>query len=79
MTVSGHPVTQMNLRDVAEGDRCFICGGPPHDKVDGEGHEFWSNADAQTQAQTADRRTRVTYPGGQATPEAAYVAQHRPY
>ena len=57
--------------------RCFICGGKPHDA--GAGHAFWSNAEAQTQAQEVDRRSRVTYPSGQATPEADYIARHRPY
>lgn len=61
-------------------DHCFVCGQSKH--VDGTsrgGHRFWSNADAQSEARATDRRTTVSYSSGATTPEAAYVAQHRPY
>ena len=61
-------------------DRCFVCGDTEHsDQTAQGGHRFWSNADAAAEARDADRRTRVRYSTGETTPEAAYVAQHRPY
>ncbi len=55
---------------------CFICGGAAHADTD---HNFWSNAAALAKAREHDRRTEHRYPGGETTPEAAYVAEHRPY
>lgn len=54
---------------------CFICGGA-HADTD---HKFWSNDTALTEAREHDRRTVHRYPGGETSPEAAYVAEHRPY
>lgn len=60
-------------------DSCFVCGGGQHlDATAGGGHRFLSIAEAQREANELDRRTSVTYANGQATPEAAYIVEHRP-
>lgn len=60
---------------------CYICGareGESHEKA---GHNYWSNEDASAAARQHDLRTvsGVMYASGVTTPEAAYVAEHRPY
>lgn len=55
---------------------CFVCGAAAHADTD---HTFWSNAAAQAEALEQDRRTVHRYPGGETSPAAAYVAEHRPY
>ena len=57
-------------------DRCFVCGSEEHADND---HAFWSNESALAEAREADRHVSVRYPGGETTPAAAYVAEHRPY
>lgn len=47
---------------------CYVCGSEPHADRD---HKFWSNADA---ARDFRSESRVDY-----SPEAAYVAEYRPY
>lgn len=59
-------------------ENCYICGGAPHDDTANAGHTFWSNTDAAKHF-ARDRQTTHVYPGGETSPEAAYVAQHRPY
>lgn len=60
-------------------DSCFVCGGGQHpDATADGGHRFFSIAEAQREANELDRRTSVTYADGQTTPEAAYIAEHRP-
>ena len=51
--------------------RCYVCGGEKHPTQPG-GHRFWSNRDAAAEfaALAAGRHW---------SPEAAYVATHRPY
>lgn len=59
---------------------CYICGGGPHaDTTASGGHRFWSNAEARAEFRRPDRQKSVGYPAGETTPEAAYVAEHRPY
>lgn len=73
------PIKQVHPRNTAPHlapDHCFICGGEEHADTD---HKFWSNAAALAEARENDRRRSVRYPGGQTTPAAAYVAEHRPY
>lgn len=63
-------------------DACFVCGGTDHGATfteTGKGHNFWSNADAKAEFAAADAQTTVRYSDGTTTPEANYVAQHRPY
>lgn len=58
-----------------EPDSCHICGGKKHPPAGESGHTFWSNAEAEKHFAEEDRRmSPVNY-----SPEAAYVAQHRPY
>lgn len=46
-------------------ERCFICGKDKHPNTAAAGgHQFFANADAQQEAEKADRRTRVTYSNG---------------
>lgn len=60
-------------------DSCFVCGGGQHpDATADGGPRFLSIAEAQRDADELDRRTSVTYADGQTTPEAAYIAEHRP-
>lgn len=66
-------------------DRCYVCGGTEaeHEPRIANGgmtsHSFWSNADAAAEFGAEEHRTRVRYANGVSTPEAAYVAEHRPY
>ena len=61
-------------------ENCYVCGGEDHaDTTASGGHKFWSNAEAQAEFREQDRRTKVRYSSGATTPEAAYVAEHRPY
>lgn len=56
-------------------DRCYVCGGVRHSDGTGSGdHKFWPNADAAAHFAREDRKQRATF-----SPEAAYVAEHRPY
>lgn len=55
---------------------CFVCGAAPHADTD---HTFWSNAAALAEAREQDRLTAHRHPGGETSPAAAYVAEHRPY
>lgn len=66
MATSAHPAPQ----------NCFICGGAAHADTD---HTFWSNDAALAEARERDRLTVHRYAGGETSPEAAYVAEHRPY
>lgn len=59
-------------------ENCYVCGGEPHEDTATAGHAFWSNADA-TKHFTQQRPLTHHYPGGETSPAAAYVAQHRPY
>jgi len=59
-------------------ENCYICGWPPHADTDPAGHTFCSNA-AAAEHFTKEPPVTHMYPGGQTSPEAAYVAQHRPY
>lgn len=56
---------------------CFVCGREPHadnfNPATGNGHNYWSTADAFQEAREHDRQTIVR------TREAAYVAEYRPY
>lgn len=54
---------------------CFVCGGAAHADTD---HTFLSNAAALTEAREHDRLTVHRYSGGETSPEAVYVAEHRP-
>lgn len=67
------------MREVPEHlrpDSCYICGGAKHPETD---HAFWSNTDAEKEFREAyPRRGRYSYNEAD-TPEAAYVAEHRPY
>lgn len=47
---------------------CYVCGGQPHPTT--PLHAYWSNA--QAAVDLAEPQTAYS-------PEAAYVAQHRPY
>lgn len=59
---------------------CYVCGGPEHDDTTPMGgHRFWSNKDAEAEFRDQDRLTIPVYSNGTTTPEANYVAQHRPY
>lgn len=56
-------------------DHCYVCGHEAHsDTTPTGGHRFWPNAAAAVEFVTEGRKQRTTY-----SPEAAYVAQHRPY
>lgn len=60
-----------------EDTSCFVCGGPQHPDqpiTPTSGHRYWSSADALAEARADDRRMRLAR-----TPEAAYVAEYRPY
>lgn len=59
-------------------ENCYICGWPPHADTAPDGHNFWSNA-AATEHFAQEPQITPVYPGGHTSPEAAYVAQHRPY
>jgi hypothetical protein len=62
------------------GHRCYVCGGEPHaDTTASGGHQFWSNAAAVSEFRERDLHSSAVYPGGVTMPEAAYVAEHRPY
>lgn len=50
-------------------DACYVCGHKSHPETT---HRFWSNADAAVEFAALDA-------GRHWSPEAAYVAQHRPY
>lgn len=56
-------------------DACFVCGGRPeaHRESGSAPHRYWSNADALAEAEAYDARMVVR------SPEAAYVAEYRPY
>jgi hypothetical protein len=64
-------------------ESCHVCGGSEasHARTDRPGsgalHTFWSNADALAEAREHDRRTVVTYSGGQHSAEAVYVDETR--
>lgn len=58
-------------------ERCFLCGGEEHEPTDE--HKFWSNAAAMAEARSRDTATTHVFPSGATSPEAEYVAQHRPY
>lgn len=55
---------------------CFVCGATTHADTD---RTFLSNTTAHAEAREHDRQTVHRYPGGETSPAAAYVAQHRPY
>ena len=68
----------------ARRDRCFVCGGGPHEPTDL--HSFWSEADAWAEAVEHDRKVIAAggpaYPSMSATEtldprEAASVASER--
>ncbi|MDZ5076761.1 hypothetical protein [Nesterenkonia sp. HG001] len=52
-------------------DRCYICGDTFHAERR-EGHDFWSNAEADAEFAARDAFTSGSL-------EARYVAEHRPY
>lgn len=51
---------------------CYVCGHAEHE--DTTLHRYWSNAAALAEAREHDAKVRLAR-----TPEAAYVAEHRPY
>lgn len=59
-------------------DACYVCGHGQHGQSPGQ-HPYWSNADAAAEFAAEDAKRTVRYANGAATPEAAYVAEHRPY
>lgn len=55
-----------------EDHRCFMCGGEEHpDRTGGDGHKFISNREALA---WFNKQPVPDY-----SPEAAYVAEYRPY
>ncbi|MEN4397472.1 hypothetical protein [Mycolicibacterium conceptionense] len=54
---------------------CFVRGGAAHADTD---HTFLFNAAALTEAREDNQRTVHRYPDGETSPEAVYVAEHRP-
>jgi uncharacterized Zn finger protein (UPF0148 family) len=54
---------------------CYVCGTPAAETTGRPScaHD-WTNAEALAEAREHDRQVRLAR-----TPEAAYVAQHRPY
>lgn len=70
-------MTENTIPDHLRDDRCHVCGLPDHGPTftdTGDGHDYWSNADARRyfEAESA----RLSRSGYQ---EARYVAQYRPY
>lgn len=64
------PETPAHLKPEA----CYVCGHGEHpDGTANGGHRFWSNTAAE--AANADLFDQPTVH----SPEAAYVAEHRPY
>lgn len=63
-------------------DHCYVCGCQNHGDTftrTGEGHNFCSNADAERHFKDEAPHQSVRYSSGATTPEAAYVAEYRPY
>lgn len=68
----------MTTKDPAR--TCYVCDGAPHaDTSATGGHKFWSIADAYAHFRAEDRGRSVRYPGGESSPEAAYINEYRPY
>jgi len=53
-------------------ENCYICGGSSEEHASTV-HKFWSNDEAERYFYLLDHQNRSTH-----SPEAAYVAEHRP-
>lgn len=61
-----------------EDEPCYVCDHGPHKGYDPEsnprGHNYWPKSAAAAEFAAEDAKNQSSY-----SPEAAYVAQHRPY
>jgi hypothetical protein len=72
------PSTRVSIeRVLPDPDACYVCNHGPHATG---AHEYVSNAAAEAHFAAEDAKMQApVYSSGARTPEAAYVAQHRPY